>query len=148
MVTLTATIKQLSSLWVFEVYDNSDRLLYIGCERLRTIPTLRELKRRALSALPDSTTLRIELITSVESEQEGFELVEQLRAVSMPQYGKPTPRQAVQCVQTGQVYDNARQAATALGVNYSYLHQHLKGRPHFNNCKGMTFKYYDGADGQ
>lgn len=140
-INITCTIADLNAFWVFNVYDGDDRLLYTGCERIRTIPTLRELKRHALRNVTDDTEVRIELITPVATEQEGLDLVDTLRAINMPLYGKPTPRQQVQCEQTGAVYANARQAALANGVNYSYIHQHLKRRPGFNSCKGLRFSY-------
>lgn len=143
MITFTTTINDLSSYWVFNVYNaENDTLLYIGCERIRTIPTLRELKRHALNAINPLTQVRIELITPVASEQEGLDMVEQLRALSQPLYGRPTPRQLVQCEQTGRVYANARQAAMANGIGYVSLHQHLQGRT--KQCKGLQFRYYEG----
>lgn len=144
MININCTLNELSGFWVFNVYNADDTLLYTGCERIRTIPTLRELKRRALQNINDSTRVRIELIMPVATEQEGLDIVDTLRSISMPLYGKPTPRLRVQCCDTGEVYPNAHQAAEAVGIGYSYMHQHLKRRPGFKTCKGLQFRYYEG----
>lgn len=141
-MTLSATINQLTGFWVFNVFNaQTGELLYIGCERLSTIPTLRELKRHALNNMPEQVT--IELIQPVSSEVEGQETVDTLKLLDSPRY-KPTPstpRYPVQCVETGEVFKNAHQAAKAYNINYSYLYFHLQGNESYKTCKGLTFKY-------
>jgi hypothetical protein len=143
MVTLKTTLNQLQGLWVFQILDNNGQLLYIGCERLKTIPTLRECKRQAGRQLPQDITL--ELITPVATAEEGNEVIETLKWVVPPKYGRRTldRGRAVVCVQTGERYPNAHQAANANNINYSYMHYHLQGLSSYKHCKGLTFKYDD-----
>lgn len=143
MVTLRTTQTQLTGYWVFEILDNNNQVLYIGCEKLKTIPTLRECKRHSCGQLPQDITL--ELVAPVATLEEGMEMVETLKTLTPPryarrqlQYGRP-----VVCVETGQRYPNAHQAAIANEVNYSYMHYHLQGATSYKQCKGLTFKYDD-----
>lgn len=48
-------------------------------------------------------------------------------------------RNPVQCEQTGQIWQNARECATALGINQSQLSQHLRRNPGYKSVKGLTF---------
>lgn len=136
--TLTTTYNDLNGLWLFAVRDAlTSELLYLGCERLKTIPTLREFKRHSQGYVPD--TLSIELIEPVQDDRTLAALKDELkpRFASTPQ----RPSQPVVCVETGEVFDNCNQAAAAYNINYAYLHYHLKGYPSYKTCKGLTFKY-------
>ena len=139
------TLTELSGLWVY-IVTNSDtgETLYIGCERLRTIPTLRELKRHALGSL-DNAQLNIELYSYTATPEQGEQLVATLNAVYNPRYAKGTltPTNPVRCEQTGEVYANAHQAAKATGINYSHLYYHLAGLQGYKKCKGLTFTYIE-----
>jgi hypothetical protein len=146
MVTLTGTLDTLNMPWVY-VVTNSDtqETLYVGCERIRTIPTLRELKRHALNQLTSTTPLSIELIAPVKDEVEALELIETLVVIHSPRYikGQSSTGRRVRCDTTGEVYANALRASQATGVNYSYLHYHLQGCEGYKQCKGLTFSYIE-----
>ena len=137
LTTLTGTFNTLNWLCTFTVRDAlTQELLYVGCERLKTIPALRELKRHAITSLPD--TLTIELIAPVQDTS----TLDTLRATLHPRYGAtPQPRLPVQCEQTGEVFDNPKQAATAYGITSAQLYMHLKHPERYKSCKGLTFKY-------
>ena len=135
---ITTTYNNLNGLWLFAVRDaDTSELLYLGCERLKTIPTLREFKRHSQGYVPD--TLTIELIEPVQDDSTLSALKDELkpRYASAPQ----RPSQPVRCNETGEVFDNCNQAANAYGINYSYLHYHLKGYSTYKTCKGLTFSY-------
>ena len=141
MVTLTTTQTALQGFWVFQILDKEGQVLYIGCERLKTIPTLRECKRHSCGQLPQDITL--ELVASVATLEEGAEMVETLKTLIPPKYGHRTLERgrAVVCVDTGERYPNAHQAANAHNINYSYMHYHLQGVSSYKTCKGLRFKY-------
>lgn len=141
MVTLTTTLTALQGLWVFQILDKEGQVLYIGCERLKTIPALRECGRQASGQLPQELT--IELVASVTTAEEGAEMVETLKTLTPPKYGHRTldRGKAVVCVDTGERYPNAHQAANAHNINYSYMHYHLQGVSSYKTCKGLRFKY-------
>ena len=145
MVKIIGKLSELSGLWVFIVSNTgNNETLYIGCEKLKTIPTLRELKRHALGSL-DNATLTLELYAPVDTFAEGEQLVATLNAIYNPRYTKkgPTPKRRVRCNDTGEEYENAHQAANAYGLSYSYLHYHLQGHPSYKRCKGLTFSYIE-----
>ena len=146
MVTLTGTLDTFNKPWVY-IVTNSDthETLYIGCERLQTIPTLRELKRHALKQLTPTTPLNIELVTPVDNEADALTLINTLVLIHRPRYakGQTTSGRKVRCDTTGEVYANALRAAQATGVNYSYLHYHLQGCEGYKRCKGLTFSYIE-----
>ncbi len=141
MVTLTTSLTALTGLWVFQILDNEGQVLYIGCEKLKTIPALRECKRHATGHLPQEIT--IELIAPVTTPEQGAEMVDTLKMMTPPKYARKTLSwgRPVVCVETGERFDNAHKAATATGVNYSYLHYHLQGVGGYKKCKGLTFRY-------
>ena len=144
-ITLTTDFNTLNGLWVFSVTDTStSQVLYYGCERLKTIPKLREMRRHMVSEMPESITLS--LIAPVSTEQEGEEQVAMLKMLQTPRYdgsiNTRTPR-AVVCEQTGVVYKNPFQAAKDTGVNHAYLYMHLTGHQSYKKCKGLTFKYVE-----
>lgn len=146
MINISGTVHDLrEGLWVFNVYNaDNGALLYTGCERLKTVTTLRELRRHSLDRLSDTDNVRIELVTCVATEAEGCELVDTLKQVAMPLYGRPggAPRSnnPVQCVETGEVYDNPLRAAKALGLPPTYIYQHLLGSSSYKTCRGWTFR--------
>ena len=139
---LTASINELTGPWVFKVVDSeTSQVLWYGCERLKTIPALREFKRHALHSMPTRVTL--ELIAPVNDIKQGEEMVEWLKLIEAPRYNSIERKKRitpVQCIETGVVYDNPSQAAKAIGVNPSYLYMHLKGLSTAGKCKGMRFK--------
>lgn len=139
---LTASIKELTGPWVFKVTDaDTGEVLWYGCEPIRTIPTLRELRRHALHSMPERVT--VELISPALDMKQGEDIVEGMKILEAPRYSSVERRQhssPVQCVDTGEVYDNPAQAAKAIGVAPSYLYMHLKGVPTASKCKGMKFK--------
>lgn len=141
MVTLSTTQTALKGYWVFQILDKDGRVLYIGCERLKTIPTLRECKRHACGQLPQDIIL--ELVAPVASIEEGAEMVEMLKTLSPPRYAHKTLQRGkpVVCVTTGERFDNANQAARAHGINYSYMYYHLQDHPSYQKCKGLRFEY-------
>lgn len=49
-------------------------------------------------------------------------------------------RQKIECVNTGERYDTATEAARATGVSASNLSNHLNGKPSFKTVKGLTFR--------
>lgn len=137
-MVITGTFNTLNGLWTFIVRDAlTSELLYVGCERLKTIPALRELKRHATTPLPD--TLSIELIAPVEDDS----TLATLRSELQPRYARTpqTPQTPVQCDQTGEVFDNPAQAAKAYGIATAQLYMHLRHRERYKTCKGLTFKY-------
>lgn len=142
-LTLKTTQTALQGLWVFQILDKDGQVLYIGCEKLKTIPTLRECKRHSCGQMPEDITL--ELITSVATSEEGAEMVETLKTLTTPKYARKMLDRGrpVVCVDTGKRYLNAHQAAKDTGVNYAYLHYHLQGLTGYKRCKGLTFKYDD-----
>lgn len=140
--TVTGTLDELNGWWVFNVYNAEDHeLLYTGCERLRTIPTLRELKRHITSAPLDK--VQVELVCSYPTEQAGLEVADMLKTINPPRYAatRQTPSYPVRCNETGKVYKNAFQAAKANNINSSYMYLHLQGAESYKTCKGLTFKY-------
>lgn len=141
MVTLKTTLTALTGYWVFQILDKDGQVLYIGCERLKTIPALRECKRQAGGQLPQELT--IELVAPVATAEDGADMVETLKMLTPPRYGRRTldRGKAVVCVTTGERYPNAHQAANAYNINYSYMHYHLQGVGSYKTCKGLTFKY-------
>lgn len=142
MVTLTTTLDQLNALWVFSVTDAlTGEVLWYGCEHIRTIPTLRELKRRALNRLPQRLTL--ELIAPTATAAEGQQLIDTLNSLQPPRYtaGRQAPSRPVRCETTGVLYDNAHKAAVDNGINPSYMYLHLTGHPSYQRCKGLKFRY-------
>lgn len=141
MVTLTTTLTALTGLWVFQILDNEGQILYIGCEKLKTLPALRECKRYSSGQLPQEVT--IELVAPVTTPEQGAEMVETLKMITPPKYGHRVLSwgRPVVCVETGERYDNAHKAALATGVNYSYMYYHLQGVGSYKHCKGLTFKY-------
>lgn len=145
-LTLSTTQTALKGYWVFQILDKEGQVLYIGCERLKTLPTLRECKRHACGQLPQDITL--ELVAPVASLEEGAEMVETLKMLSPPKYARRTLERgrAVVCLTTGERYDNANQAARAHGISYSYMHYHLQGLDSYKRCKGLTFEYDDTND--
>lgn len=145
VINITGTVRDLrEGFWVFNVYNADNTLLHTGCERLKTITTLRELRRHSLDRLQDTDTVRIELVAPVASEAEGCELVETLKQLTMPLYcrpaGAPRSNNPVQCVETGEVYDNPLRAAKALGLPPTYIYQHLLGSSSYKTCRGWTFR--------
>lgn len=136
-MSITGTYNTLNGLWTYTVRDAlTTELLYVGCERLKTIPTLRELKRHAPDGLPAELT--IELLSPVENDS----TLDTLRTTLQPRYSStPQPRLPVQCEQTGEVFDNPRQAAVVYGIATAQLYMHLKQPERYKSCKGLTFKY-------
>lgn len=142
---LITDFNALNGLWVFEVSDaDTSTVLYYGCEHIRTIPTLRELRRH--SPTVQTQRLKLELITPVASAEEGEALLATLKALNPPRYGslsRKQPRTAshqVQCIDTGRVYDSLGEAARDNGITVSYLYMHLKGAPQATKCRGLRFK--------
>lgn len=137
---ITTDFNTLNGLWVFTVHDGEE-LLYIGCEHLRTIPTLRELRRHSLDKLPDKLTIR--LVTPVATSEAGEGLVATLKLMTPPRYGSPARAgrsRKVECIDTGRVYNTMSEAARDNGITLAYLHMHLKGAPQASKCRGLRFR--------
>lgn len=139
---ITINSNDFNSLWLFSVRNaDTDELLYVGCERLKTIGTLRELKRHSLGKLPSH--LDISLLEPVQDDS----TLNSIRAEMQPRYcATPQPRnyRQVRCNETGEVFDNCQRAATAYNISYAYLHYHLKSPTTYKSCKGLTFSYIEG----
>lgn len=137
-MVISGSYNDLNGLWLFIVRDTlTHAVLYVGCERLKTIPALRELKRHAITPLPD--TLSIELVEPVQDDR----TLAVLRAELQPRYASTpqTPQTPVRCEQTGEVFDNPRQAAKAYGISSAQLYMHLRQPERYKTCKGLTFMY-------
>lgn len=50
----------------------------------------------------------------------------------------------IQCIETGQIFDNSKEAAKHIDRSRSFLCKHLKGKK--KTVKGLTFRYYTEAD--
>lgn len=142
-LTLTTDYNTLNGLWVFSVTDPSTgEMLYYGCERLKTIPTLRELKRHSMGKVPEQLT--ISLLTPVPTPEAGAEYIAALKLIEPARYADaPQPSRPVRCDQTGIEYKNAHQAAKSNNINPSYLYMHLLHVDSYKTCKGLTFSYIE-----
>ena len=87
--------------------------------------------------------LTLELLMPVATAEEGADMVQTLKLLTPPRFAHRLLERgrAVICLDTGERYPNAHQAANAHNVNYSYMHYHLQGVGSYKTCKGLRFKY-------
>lgn len=132
----------------FALYSHSDAMTgeikYVGVTPLSELFRMTDAQRN--SKWIDEfagVTLELRVIGLTDNEAEAFtelhKLIRTHRPVCNIKGVHSRSQSRVQCVETGEIFKNASEAATAHNVTYSQLHSHLAGKPGHLSVKGRRY---------
>lgn len=135
---------------VWAVYDGTECLWVDACE-MRNVMMMPNFTRQAIyrKRVIFSTSARLHILATADSEVDARRLQFEFRRTFKPignQYFTPpkdtVPRGsgAVRCVNTGQMFKNASEAARTVGCHATTMSNHLKRRPGYSQIMGLEFK--------
>lgn len=138
---ITGTYEELNNYKVYIIVDenNPSKVLYLGVDRLSDAFSM--VKFRRCKEFDINTRYTITIVESHNNIDSAYNAAETLKDIFQPVALYTTSIRAVRCKETGVVYNTARQATIALGLSYSALYNHLKGKVGFKTVKGLTFEY-------
>lgn len=146
VVTTANDIRQL-----YAIYSHADingQIKYIGVCPLSELFQMTDATANSLwhdhFGTP-LTTLEIRVIALTASETEAYR--EQMRLINVHSpvcnrkgFYIDAKKQRVECIETGELFENAAAAARAHGVSHSALTNHLNRRAGHKTVKGRTYK--------
>jgi hypothetical protein len=147
-ITLDTTAASLQQLYAVYMHLHCGVPQYIGVTPLHEVFTLQDARCNSMwgdiFARDRTSVLEIRVLATTTIEREAYDeqrrLVLQHRPVCNIKGRWIDPkRQRVECVQTGEIFDNASDAAKAHNVAYSQLSNHLNSKPGHRTVKGRTY---------
>jgi hypothetical protein len=150
IIQITANPIEWRNAWcVYTCSDANGIVQYAGVCQLRDVLTLED--AHCNSKFADvfghpTAPMTLECVFMTLSESEARNEHRRVVGIHKPfcnykGYYRALVYQYVKCNETGEVFQNARQAAIAKNVDPGALHRHLKGVPGHLQVKGYTFSY-------
>ena len=147
-IHVVTTVNDIRSLYaVYSCLDENETVRYVGVSPLSELFTLRDAYSNTEFANTFNrqiTTLEIRVDVLTATEKEAY--IEQRRLIGVHNptcnrhgYHVETNKQGVTCNETGEHWKSAQEAATAHGLTYSALINHLNRKPGFKTVKGRTY---------
>jgi len=145
---LTVKVGEARKLWAVYSHSINGAVQFIGISKLKDVFTLTDARANLtwLEMFGDpqqEITITINMVSMVRREvaAERARLVKLLRP-SCNLAGSYVPRTAyvIVCNETGETFDNAKQAAEAHGITTSALSNHLNRKPTFRTVGGRTYE--------
>ena len=136
----------IATAWcVYTVSDSNRNVLYAGTSRLTDAYNLSELRalRQWRDATPASATLDINVMSVHDDAKEAETFLVTLVAIHNPPFNAYPPAPSatrVECVTTGEIFDNPSQAARMYGASNSQMYMHINGKPGYRTVKGKIFR--------
>lgn len=139
MIRIRATPNELKKAWcVYTVHDaQTARVLHAGYGMLRSLFML------PVNVGPDEPFLLNvnDLYTSKDEAKRGY--IAFINAHGVPKGGlvlRKVRNAAIECVETGETWNSAKECVKACGLSQSALSNHLNGKPGYKQVKGLTYR--------
>lgn len=136
-------------IWVYAVYDGND-LVFMWYDRLADIISMKSLMRTNgfdrnkpyTYVLLSGHNNRIDAENSLVVWLNKSELKGKTPCYNF-KFRNYNNNQRIVCLQTGDIFNTAKEACMLLGLSTSALCNHLAKRAGFRSVKGLTFDYID-----
>lgn len=144
--TIELKPSQFANSWaVYAMYDKSgEKLLYLGVERLSQLFTLSNARANPFfSELFKDDEKFVFMLTDVMPNKVAAmnRYSEHIRRVGMPDAIKRhTLHKAVECLNTGEIFETLTACAIAHGINQGALSKHLRNAVGYRTLKGKTYR--------
>lgn len=142
--------KTIDAFWIYAVYNSFNDLLFVWYGKLNDIVANRPI--RSLTCYDGNEMYKVYLLGCKETELDAKNEVNwwidhsELHGKMPPwnmRYRLYNDNKFIRCIETGEIFRNAREIVKTYGVCQSALSCHLAQKPGYKSVKGMRFVYCD-----
>lgn len=146
-VILPWTANQIATNWAVFTVSDATQVLWIGCNAMQNLLDFSEFTGlpwwQAVKDQPLTITINATFATEQDARRYQFEYRRDVNPPGNRQFIARIENRnygAVRCVDTGEIFRNAAEAARRIGVHTSTMSNHMTGRPGYEKVKGMTYE--------
>jgi len=147
-ITIASTMCEISAAWaVYMLYDSATaHVKYVGCCRLTELFNVPDARANVLfdEVFGPDKSLILRMINMHDDKNKAMsaqrKLIHEYSVPEMNQVSSLTRHAKIECINTGEVFDNAAHVCRAHGLPQPALSNHLNNKSGYNTVKGRTYR--------